>query len=131
MRGPRETLILPAESASTPLPHKLQRMGRPTLARLVALLCATYYAYYLWWRCTETLNPDAMAFSLLLLGAEAYGLLTFSLFAFMVWDVRYRSRFRLQPGCAVDIFVPTYNEDLALLEATLTGCNAITYPHTT
>jgi cellulose synthase (UDP-forming) len=32
---------------------------------------------------------------------------------------------------SVDVFVPTYNEPLEVLEATLTGCNAITYPHTT
>src|SRR5205823_123798 len=30
-----------------------------------------------------------------------------------------------------DIFVPTYNEDLDILEATLIGCAGITYPHIT
>jgi cellulose synthase (UDP-forming) len=34
-------------------------------------------------------------------------------------------------GLKVDVFIPTYNEDLDIVEATMIGCGKITYPHTT
>ncbi|HEX8966847.1 MAG TPA: glycosyltransferase, partial [Chloroflexota bacterium] len=77
------------------------------------------------------LNPDALGFSLLLLGVEATTLGTFGLFAFMTWDVGHTPAFQFRPGARVDVFVPTYNEDITILEATLVGCNAISYPHIT
>ncbi len=99
--------------------------------RVIALLSVSYGIVYLAWRITSTLNPDAWVLSLVLLVAEIHGAWTSSLFAFMVWDVRRRPRFQARSGCSVDVFVPTYNEDIEVLEATLAGCQSITYPHTT
>ena len=116
-------------SASNSVPPS--RLGPGWPVRTLSVLCAGYFIYYLVWRLTSTLNPDVLAFSLIVLAAEAYGLVTFLLFAFMVWDVRSRSPFSLTANLKIDLYVPTYDEDPALLEATLTGCNAVTYPHTT
>lgn len=102
-----------------------------SVARAAALLAGAYLIYYLWWRATATLNPAAFGFSLVFFGAEALGVINYLLFAFMTWDTDRRARFQLQPGLSVDVYVPTYDEPLDVLEATLTGCQGITYPHTT
>jgi cellulose synthase (UDP-forming) len=104
---------------------------RPGVARTIAVAAGTYLLYYFWWRLTATLNPEALAFSIVLLAAEAQGLINAFLFGFMTWDPARRAPFRLVPGLRVDVYVPTYNEPLSILEATLVGCQAITYPHTT
>ena len=108
-----------------------RHLFRPWVARTIAVSSAVYTVYYLLWRWNSTLNPDALAFSGLLLAAEAVGFLTFLLFAFMTWDVGRNARFSLGNGLSVDVFVPTYDEGLDILEATLTGCQAIRYPHIT
>ena len=104
---------------------------RPWVARLLSVLAGGYFVYYLVWRASATLNPQALLFSLLLLAAEAHGVLSFCLFAFMTWDTSRRPAFALRSGLGVEVFVPTFNEDLDILEATLVGCNGISYPHTT
>ncbi|MCS6906474.1 MAG: glycosyltransferase [Anaerolineales bacterium] len=88
--------------------------------------------HYLWWRAAHTLNPDAIVFSWILWAAEAFGVLNLILFTWMTWNIKPTRLYRPpKPGLKVDIFVPTYNEDLEILEATLTGCRLIAYPHTT
>lgn len=108
-----------------------QLLFRQNVARVIALLCGAYTVYYLYWRLTETLNPDAMIFSVALFGAEVFGFLSFAAYALMTWDVNVKPRSWLGGGLKVDVFLPTYNEDVDILEATLTGCNAIRYPHAT
>jgi cellulose synthase (UDP-forming) len=104
---------------------------RQPVARVIAIVYGLYLIYYLGWRATSTLNPDALAFSILLLLVESSALVSFGLFAFMTWDVTHRPPFRFSPGKRVDILVPTYDEGASILERTLVGCGAITYPHTT
>src|SRR3972149_4277119 len=106
-----------------------RHLFRPWVARTIAVGSAVYTVYYLLWRWKSPLNPDALAFSGLLLAAEAVGFLTFLLFAFMTWDVGRNARFSLGDGFSVDVFVPTYDEGLDILEATLTGWPAISYLH--
>jgi cellulose synthase/poly-beta-1,6-N-acetylglucosamine synthase-like glycosyltransferase len=101
------------------------------MARGIAAAFGAYLVFYLTWRATSTLNTEALWFSILLLGIEATALINFGLFAFMTWDVEHTSPFQFRPGARADIFIPTYNEDLAILEATLVGCAAVTYPHIT
>ncbi|HET7037008.1 MAG TPA: glycosyltransferase family 2 protein [Thermomicrobiaceae bacterium] len=100
-------------------------------ARAVALITGAYLLYYLWWRSTATLNLDALVFSLIFLLAELQGALSFVLFTFMTWDCEHEFPFEPLPECGVDIFIPTFNEPLDILEATLVGCGTIRYPHTT
>ena len=109
----------------------MKALYRQPVARSIAVIHGGYLVYYLVWRATSTLNPDALGFSLALLAIESTALLSFGLFAMMTWDVHHLSPFRFRPGAVVDIYIPTYNEDVSILEATLVGCNTIRYPHTT
>jgi len=105
-------------------------ISQTRLARLLALVTALVMLYYLSWRVTATLNLQALLFSLALVLVEAQGVVNFLLFVLMTWDVRTKPAFVLPAHATVDVFVPTYNEDLELLEATVAGCSGITYPHT-
>jgi cellulose synthase (UDP-forming) len=109
-----------------------RRPFNPPLLRVVSLLSVIYLLYYLWWRVTATLNPDAPFFSWMLVLAEAFGVASFMLFSWMTADVMPTRAHRPPPaGLSVDIFIPTLNESLEILEATMIGCRKITYPHRT
>jgi cellulose synthase (UDP-forming) len=100
--------------------------------RLLSLFAIGVMVYYLWWRATQTFNPEAIVFSWVLWTAEAFGVLNFILFSWMTWNIAPTRPYRPpKPGLTVDVFIPTYNEDLEILEATLSGCRLISYPHTT
>lgn len=91
---------------------------------------------YAYWRTTSTLPPiqqwgDFIPGVLLYL-AEMYciGMLFLSLFVVSSPIAPRKSR-RLQPGDhipTVDVFVPTYNEDYALLAGTLAAARGMDYP---
>lgn len=100
--------------------------------RAITFVSIAYMLYYLWWRVTQTLNHDVLWFSIWLWAAEAFGVLNYALFSWMTQRIAPTRPYKPpKEGLSVDIFVPTYNEDLEILEATLTGCASITYPHTT
>ena len=104
----------------------------PLLYRLISALSIAYFLYYLWWRATSTLNPDALAFSWVLLLAEAFGVLSYILFSWMTQDISPNRAYKPpRSGLSVDIFIPTYNENIEILEATMVGCRKIKYPHRT
>jgi cellulose synthase (UDP-forming) len=107
-------------------------LNHPHFLRIIAILSVAYLLYYLWWRETSTLNPNALIFSWILLLAEAFGVFNYLLFAFMTQDITPTTPHKYpRPGLSVDIFIPTYNENIEILEATLIGCNRISYPHKT
>lgn len=102
------------------------------ILRVITIISIAYFIYYLWWRATSTLNPEALIFSWFLLAAEAFGVFTYILFAWMTQDISPQKSHKIpMKGLLVDIFIPTFNEDAEILEATLTGCKKIIYPHTT
>jgi cellulose synthase/poly-beta-1,6-N-acetylglucosamine synthase-like glycosyltransferase len=105
--------------------------GRELVGRSLALVACAYAIVYLLWRVSSTLNPDAWVVSLALLAAEAQGMFSFGLFTFIAWDVRRQPRFELPTAASVDVYVPTYGEELEVLEATLVGCRGIRYAHQT
>lgn len=90
-----------------------------------------YIVYYMFWRVTKTINYSALIFSSILLAAEVYGFINYFLFALMTKDIEKGERISPPDGLSVDVFVPTYNEDLEVLEATLIGCANMNYKHTT
>jgi cellulose synthase (UDP-forming) len=96
----------------------------------VTVIAAVFTLYYLIWR-LSTLNPEAMAFSWLLWLAEAYGLMVFVLHASMTWRLVYPTAPLLNRNYTVAVFIPTYNEPVDVLRATLAGCAEIRYPHKT
>ena len=112
--------------------------ARRSLILLISLLTLRY----LHWRCTESLNLDSglsTVLSLLMLLAEIWLLVTGLLPLWLAWrpfpdrrtqmkDLAHRWRaLRWQPKVA--ILVPSYGEPLNVLERTLQGCLAQSYPN--
>src|SRR5512143_16410 len=98
-----------------------------------ALLVAIYLAvaaWYLGWR-LGTFNQEAYGFSLLVYGAEAFGMLTALMHIFMCWRLTERQAGAPRSGRSVDVFVPTYNESIDLVRKTLLAARDMHYPHAT
>ena len=101
------------------------------VVRSLALIALAYGIYWLWWRWTQTLNPDAMVFSIVLVSAETWGWIGSALFLFHTWKVSDREAQPAPPGRTVDVFITTYDEPLEVLRRTAIGARAIRYPHRT
>jgi len=116
----------------------------PWARRSVLLALAALTLSYLHWRVTASLNlatPQSTALSWLLLGAEAWLLLSGLLPLLLSWrrfddgraaadaaEARWReSSWRPR----VDVLVPTCGEPLAVLGRCLLGCSSLRYPHKT
>ncbi len=99
--------------------------------RAIAAVTVLVSLYYLYWRYTATFNPRAPVFSWSLFGAEVFGFVTTVLFYFTVWKPRDRSAPPPLSGRTVDVFVPTKDEAVPVLRATLLACNDLKYPHRT
>ena len=106
-----------------------KRIPEPVI-QCVAIIAIAITVYYLGWRLT-TLNPDALILSWLLWAAEAYGFMVFLLYVYMTWRLVNPVPPKAKPNILVDVFIPTYNEPVDVLRATLTGCANIRYPHRT
>lgn len=102
-----------------------------TAIHFLVIITGLYVTYYLWWRIGSTLNPSALFFSILLLVGEIIGILDFYMFALMTWNTDEKRPSPPEEGLSVDVFIPTYNEDLPILEATIIGCLNMRYPHKT
>src|SRR6266849_4019214 len=63
--------------------------------------------------------------------AEFQGAFNFALFLLMTWDITPIPHGLAEPGHSVDILIPTYNEDLAILKMTILGAIHVRYPHKT
>jgi cellulose synthase (UDP-forming) len=78
------------------------------------------------------MNPEAPFFSWILLAAEAFGVLNYLLFAWITNKVEPTRAYRVpRAALSVDVYIPTYNEDIDILEATISGAVGIRYPHKT
>src|SRR5260221_5591256 len=112
------------------------RLGRffdrhPALLRSLALAALLWGVGYLTWRIGwsgEGASPVAFA---MLLVTEVYGLWALATLAWFSWSKRVAVRPSATPGRSVDVYVCTYNEPAEVVAATLAGCRALTYPHTT
>jgi cellulose synthase (UDP-forming) len=96
---------------------------------LVALFVAVS-VWYLTWR-LGTFNAEARWFSLIVYAAEVFGFGGALLHIFMCWRLSVRRAAPPLPGLSVDVFVPTYNESVALVRKTLLAARAMDYPHKT
>lgn len=101
------------------------------IRHLLAVIAVIVTLYYLYWRVTETFNPNAMFFSWALFGAEVFGAVTTFLFYFVVWNPLKREAPPPVTGATVDVMIPTKNESADLLRKTLLACNDLKYPHRT
>ena len=112
------------------------RLGRfferhPLLLRSLAIGALLWGIAYLVWRfgwSGEGANPVAFA---MLLVTEVYGLWALATLAWFSWSRPPAERPPPTPGHEVDVYVCTYDEPIEVVAATLAGCRALTYPHTT
>jgi cellulose synthase (UDP-forming) len=125
----------PPPASSTPslglyaIPRQSETRERVT--RVVACVAWLYGLYWITWRWTQTLNWDSPIFSVILVSAETWGLLTTAALIFTVWRLNHRTPPPAPPGLSVDVFITTYDEPLQVVRRTAMGARAITYPHTT
>jgi cellulose synthase (UDP-forming) len=104
---------------------------RPLLLRSLAIGALLWGVGYLAWRIGwsgEGASPVAFA---MLLVTEIYGLWALGTLAWFSWSRPVAVRPPATPGRAVDVYVCTYDEPTEVVSATLAGCRALTYPHTT
>ena len=104
--------------------------GRHLLILCSTLVCLAYLTY----RVAFTMRYNTVytfSASWMLWICEAYGVLVLLLYYFQVWTPYEPPEQPVLEGRTVDVFVPTYNEDLSILRATLEACSRMTYPHRT
>jgi cellulose synthase (UDP-forming) len=123
-----------------PLPYSA---AREMLWQFLAIVALVVGAWYIHWRWTSSLNPDAMWFALSLVLAETFAYFGMVLFVFNLWrdqpvklceapalikDVDPASP---EPDrlIAVDVMFATYNEDPELVRLGILDAKKMDYPH--
>lgn len=96
----------------------------------VILLFLACGLWYLNWR-LGSFNVDHPIFSVLLYSAELFGFMTACLNVFMTWRLSVRIAPLPVAGLKVDVFIPTFNEDVDLVRRTAMAAQAMDYPHET
>jgi cellulose synthase (UDP-forming) len=99
--------------------------------------------WYIWWRWTDSLNHDALFYSVSLAAAETCAYIGLFLFTYNLWSTR---DYEQQPAPAtigdcdpaapeparpvsVDVFITTYNEDEELVRLSIRDAMAVGYAH--
>jgi cellulose synthase (UDP-forming) len=103
----------------------------PRLLRALALAALLWGLGYLTWRVGwsgEGASPVVFA---MLLATEVYGLYALAILTWFSWSRPVAKRPPGTPGRKVDVYVCTYDEPVEVVMATLAGCRALAYPHTT
>lgn len=113
----------------------VRRMPGRFSALMLIVLSLTVSCRYIWWRYTATLNwndPLSLTCGLILLFAETYAWIVLVLGYFQViWPLNRQpvpmpNDMALWPS--VDIFIPTYNEDLNVVKNTVYASLGIDWP---
>ncbi|HHT9137100.1 MAG TPA: glycosyltransferase [Candidatus Wunengus sp. YC60] len=99
--------------------------------QIVIILVLGVYIYYLVYRLRYTINPNALILSLSFFYADVHGFFSMALFSFQLWNPLERKAPPPIPDLSVDIYIPTYNEDISIIRKTILGCSEINYPHKT
>lgn len=117
--------------------------ARGFVFQTLAVAALALGAWYLAWRWTASLNPDALAFSVVVAGAETLAYLGSVLFFLSIWrieDPRPRPPPRTVNDIAaeplerdrplrVDVFVTTRDEPVELVRLSVRDAKALRYPH--
>jgi cellulose synthase (UDP-forming) len=112
------------------------RIGRwfdrhPLPLRAFALCALIWGVGYLTWRIGWSWQgASPVAFAMLMV-TEVYGLWALGTLAWYSWSRPAAVRPPATPGREIDVYVCTYDEPFEVVAATLAGCRALTYPHTT
>ena len=123
-----------------PLPYSA---SRELLWQFLAALSLGLGARYIVWRWSSSLNPGALWFAIPLVMAETCAYIGLVLFTFNLWrdtrpSVPEPPRLHadcVQPAAAedrplrVDVFFPTYNEELELVRLSVEDAKRLRYPH--
>jgi cellulose synthase (UDP-forming) len=104
---------------------------REALVRVIASIALAAGGVYLLWRLLWTWQGSNPVMFVILFICELFGWLMLASFTFLAWRMPRRSRPSIGKHPTVGVFVCTYDEGLHVLEATLVGCDRITYPHVT
>ena len=106
--------------------------ARPTWRIQVAAGAALLWgSAYLVWRIGWTWHDTNPVLYVVLLGAELVGWASLFFYVFLGWRMVPCEPPAVTVERSVDLLVPTYDEPVAVLRATLLGCRAIHHPHTT
>ena len=111
--------------------------------QFLATSSLVFGVWYLWWRWTESLNFDALWFSLPLVIAETGAFFGLLLFTANVWSDQTPPRGALPQGLrdvtddpdaperpiSVDVFFATYSEDPEIVRLGLRDARCMTYPY--
>jgi cellulose synthase (UDP-forming) len=103
----------------------------PRLLRGLALLALVWGVGYLTWRVGWSGEGASPVLFGMLLVTEVYGFYALAILAWFSWSRPPAVRPQTTPGRSVDVYVCTYDEPAEVVMATLAGCRALTYPHTT
>jgi len=101
------------------------------LLHVVTLAALTLGLGYFVWRLGWTGRGVSPLLFVPLVAAEIFGWVSIACYAFLAWRVPGSDRPPARRDFTVDVFVCTYDESVAVVEATLVGCRAIDAPHTT
>jgi len=116
---------LPIEKLST------RRQFRLAITRLTIVLATVFTLRYFYWRVLHTMNPAARVFFYVFLIVETLSFMESAFFYFITWNPTHYDRPAPLLGRTVDVFIPTYNEPVALLRETLVCAINMRYPHKT
>jgi cellulose synthase (UDP-forming) len=105
--------------------------AHPRMLRGLSLIALAWMAAYLTWRIGWSWRGAALWLWIPLLITEVYGFWNLAFLTWFGWDIREVTRPEREVDHKVDVYVCTYDENAAVLRATLAGCAAMTYPHTT
>lgn len=126
-----------------PIPHS---PVREALWQFLATIALVLGAWYISWRWTSSINWDALWFAVPLLLAETLAYIGLILFALNLWKVEDTPRavppkfisecvrdedalHDIERPLSVDVFFPTYNEDVELVRMGIHDAKAMRYPY--
>jgi cellulose synthase (UDP-forming) len=139
----RVDALLDIAGAAPPEPPPAPGPVRTFLFQALATSALGIGAWYLCWRWSASLNPNAMAFSIVVAAAETLSFVGATLFLLSLWRVedpperpapRTVNDVREVPLDAdrplrVDVFVTTLGEPVELVRRSVRSARALTYPH--
>jgi cellulose synthase/poly-beta-1,6-N-acetylglucosamine synthase-like glycosyltransferase len=115
-------------SASRQVFERFER--RKNWRRGVSIFYLIFYISYLSWRFT-IINEDALLLSVVYLIAESCGFFLCLSIVLKSWNHYHRTPKPLIAGLSVDVFIPTYQEELHIIRKTVMAASAINYQHQT
>ena len=105
--------------------------GQERIVRSLAIVSLIFGLYWIYWRWTETMNPEALVSSVALVLAETWAYISCAVRHECVAADESRAGPAPPRGVTVDVFITCYDEPLEVVRRTAIGARAIRYPHRT